>query len=716
MMKIFLSAVSSQFRDCRNALASDLRAVGVEVTVQEDFQQHGRTLLEKLEAYIAGCDRVIALVGDAYGYEPETGARPQGRPRRSYTQWEYHFALGERLDGSKAPRKDIHVYVATADYLKAHAPPAEQTAEQSELQQAFLAAIHNSGEDRNPFGSLDALCRLALRDGFRVRDPDRRPNNLPDATLGTLFKGRDAFLDDLRHRLGAVKGRATAIVARQAVHGLGGVGKTRAAIEYAWRFGDDYTALLFVSAPSAAELRARLADLVGVLAIATAQTEVEPRLAEVLRWLDAHPGWLLILDNVDTAEAAGEVHRLLAQLRAGHVLITSRIANWRAGVEPLGLHLLDQADAVAFLLERTPHRRHKPDDAARVAEIARELDGLALALEQAGAYIDKLRLSFAEYLGRWQAKRADVLTWHDEQVMGYPLSVAATWETTFSQVGARGRRLLEVLSWLAPEPIPLRVFEAEPLAAAVPEARDRLADLEGFSLVRSAAEADTVEVHRLVQEITRGRIPAAERIEALQVALDTVNALAPTDADDVRTWAVWTPLAAHAGAVSRFADEAGIAEPTDQLMNQLGLYWQARGQFLSAEPLFRRVLAIDERSYGPDHPNRRHRPQQPGPLLQDTNRLEQAEPLYRRVLLIDEHQLRPGPPRRRHRPQQPGSVAAGHQPPGTGPAADVAGGADLDRIPAPDRARAPETSAPSRPTTSAFCKPWGRPRSRSSSS
>jgi hypothetical protein len=87
-MKVFLSAVSSQFRDCRNALASDLRAVGVEVTVQEDFQQHGRNLLEKLQAYITSCDRVIALVGDAYGYEPERAARPDGWPRRSYTQCE----------------------------------------------------------------------------------------------------------------------------------------------------------------------------------------------------------------------------------------------------------------------------------------------------------------------------------------------------------------------------------------------------------------------------------------------------------------------------------------------------------------------------------------------------------------------------------------------------------------------------------------------------
>src|SRR6185437_2701450 len=64
-MKIFLSAVSGQFRDCRQALASDLRAMGAEVAVQEDFQQHGRTLLEKLQDYIDGCDRIIALVGDA---------------------------------------------------------------------------------------------------------------------------------------------------------------------------------------------------------------------------------------------------------------------------------------------------------------------------------------------------------------------------------------------------------------------------------------------------------------------------------------------------------------------------------------------------------------------------------------------------------------------------------------------------------------------------
>ena len=102
-MKIFLSAVSGQFKACRDALRSDLSAVGAEVVVQEDFQQHGASLLEKLERYIASCDRIIALVGDAYGFEPEETTRPAGHPRRSYTQWEYYFAMGQRLNGSRQP-------------------------------------------------------------------------------------------------------------------------------------------------------------------------------------------------------------------------------------------------------------------------------------------------------------------------------------------------------------------------------------------------------------------------------------------------------------------------------------------------------------------------------------------------------------------------------------------------------------------------------------
>jgi tetratricopeptide (TPR) repeat protein len=465
-----------------------------------------------------------------------------------------------------------------------------------------------------------------------------RPCNLPLVSIGTLFKGRAAFLDDLRQRLTARGVRA------MAVHGLGGVGKTRAAVEYAWRHAEDYTALLFVSAPTPAELHANLANLVGVLGIPAETTAVAQHLAAVLDWLEGHPGWLLILDNVDTEEAAAEVQRLLPRLRAGHVLITARIAHWGAGVQRLDLDVLAPEAAVAFLLERAPLRRPAPDDASRAAAIARELDGLALALEQAGAYIDKLGLSFAEYLKHWEAKRPEVLSWHNQRLMGYPASVAATWETTLARLEEPERHLLEVLAWLAPAPIPLVLFEADPLAAALPEPREALAGLEGYSLARFDASGDAVLVHRLVQEITRDRIPVADRTARLQLALGAVNALAVGNPGDVRTWGLWTPLAAHVEAVSRCADEAGLAEPTARLMNNLGVYRQARGQYRAAEPLYRRALAIDEQSRGPDHPEVAIRLNNLAVLLRATDRLAEAEPLYRRALAIRERGYGPDHP------------------------------------------------------------------------
>lgn len=79
--------MTKQFEACRDALRSDLTAVSAEVVVQEDFQQHGGTLLKKLEDSIDSCDRVIALVGSAYGWTPEGAATPDNAPARSYTQW-----------------------------------------------------------------------------------------------------------------------------------------------------------------------------------------------------------------------------------------------------------------------------------------------------------------------------------------------------------------------------------------------------------------------------------------------------------------------------------------------------------------------------------------------------------------------------------------------------------------------------------------------------
>jgi len=285
--------------------------------------------------------------------------------------------------------------------------------------------------------------------------------SLPYPSLGSLFKGRDEFLKDLHASLSRGSGR-TAIVG-SAVYGLGGIGKTRAAVEYAWAHQQDYAALLFVIAETPEALRRNLAALAGPLVLNLPEqhaTEEDVRLKAVLDWLKRHPGWLLILDNLDTEAALEEAERLLSTLTSGRVLITSRLANFAGHFDPLELDVLSIDDAVAFLMERTDRRRHKtPDDAATARQLADDLGGLALALEQAGAYVAKLGISFSRYRELWRDNWDKVAGWSDERITKYPRAVAVTWQTSVNQLTPAGRRLLERLAWFAPEPIPNFLLE-----------------------------------------------------------------------------------------------------------------------------------------------------------------------------------------------------------------------------------------------------------------
>src|SRR5262249_21928129 len=155
-MKIFLSAVTGQFKACRDALASDLRAIGCEVKVQEDFQTGPRTLIERLEEYVAQCDRVIALLGDAYGFEASGTALPPVDPPRSYTQWEYFLSMGDRLGGRPpAHPKDLYLYVASDRFLREHS--VEQPSEHAERQRRFRDRVLATGKHWASFDTVDQL-------------------------------------------------------------------------------------------------------------------------------------------------------------------------------------------------------------------------------------------------------------------------------------------------------------------------------------------------------------------------------------------------------------------------------------------------------------------------------------------------------------------------------------------------------------------------------
>ncbi len=661
-VKLFLSCVSDEFGAYRETLRHALTRPNVEIKIQEDFKNLGGDTLAMLEAYIEQCDAVVHFIGEMAGSAPKATSVDDLLRRRqklaaqladkgmgrealgglTYTQWEAWLAIGFNQHGA---RKNL-VIVAPVKRLK-RGKTFEPTDDSRASQADHLRRLEEIDlYPGRPFKSGDNL--IAQVFGSAVIDtlvkagkmaPPRKPRNLPLLSLGGLFAGRKKALQALRKALLAAKGGAVAL------HGLGGVGKTRLAIEYGWAREADYSALLFVSASDAASLNAGLAALAAPEILDLPEKEARDdatKIAAALRWLEANPTWLMILDNVDDGAAVAAVSQLLPRLKDGHVIVTARAANFPPAIRKLALPALGEHAATQFLLDRTSEDRSRaPNDAALARTLAGELGGLALGLEQAGAHIAVEHIGFADYLALWNAAREAALAWSDPVVTGSEKTLATVWTTSVARLTPESRRLLDRLAYLAPDPIPNSLLDVEvPGEAAGTGATSPRAGLYAYSLITRATQvgggAPGFIVHRLVQDFARRAMSGERRTPALREALQWVNAAFVGDPYDVRDWPTLDPLAPHALAVARNADAAEVAEPTGRLFNQLGALLHAKADYAEAEPLFRRALAIDEKSYGLDHPNVAIDLNNFALLLKATNRLAEAEPLYRRALAIDE--------------------------------------------------------------------------------
>ena len=723
-VKLFLSCVSDEFGDYRDELRHALTRPNVEIKIQEDFQATGGDTLAMLETYVESCDVVVHFIGDMAGSTPKPSSvddllkrRPElaarlaekgmdrgAVGRLTYTQWEAWLAIGFNKDGAK---KNL-VIIAPAIGLKrspAFAPTDATRASQAN-HLAWLRAINFY--PAKPFTSADNLVARvfgsAVLDALRKADAGSitKPRNVPFASLGSLFAGRDEDLADLHTALLGAKGAPVAL------HGLGGIGKTRLAIEYAWSREAIYSALLFVSASDGAALNAGLAALTAFENLDLPEKEARDdatKITAVLRWLESNPKWLMILDNVDDKDAVAAVAKLMPRLNSGHVVVTARASNFPASVRKVEVPTLDENAAAQFLLDRTDGDRSKSrDDPALARTLSRELGGLALGLEQAGAHIATDHIGFARYLRLWGESRDRLLGWTDETLTGSERNLATTWATSVARLSPDSRRLLERLAFLAPDPVPdsfldvavpgeagnfglilMRALRyaysfttrmtskhANSANSGVTSGR---AGLYAYSLISGVTAEDGgapgFVVHRLVQDFARHAMSEERRTQALREALEWVNAAFAGDPQDVRSWPTLDPLAPHALAVARRADEAQIAELTGRMFNSLGLLLTAKADYVVAEPLYRRALAIAEQSCGPDHPQVAGRLNNLALLLQDTNRLAEAGPLMRRALAIDEQSYGPDHPSVARRSQQSRGAASGHEPPRRSRTADA---------------------------------------------
>jgi DNA-binding SARP family transcriptional activator len=361
------------------------------------------------------------------------------------------------------------------------------------------------------------------------------PTHLPPRNrsfVGRHALGADveASLDDDTHRPRAV-----------ALTGLGGVGKTELALELAHRRHRYGRVAWWIAAEDPAATATGLAALATALGIAAFERGEDTR-AALWTELDRTPGWLLVYDNADEPRL---LEPFLPAARHGDVVITSRNPAWRRLARPVAVGPLTRAESVDYVVSRTGDRRA---DAEALAEL---LGDLPLALEQACAYIEQTQMPVADYVQLFRRRRDGLLL---RVADGSGRTVATTWGLAFDRLASRSRRaaeLLETIAFLAPDAITVETlsrFEPDDLTL-----HDAIAELLRLSLVDR--EADVVRVHRLVQDVVRARMTAANRVERLDaVARACVTQTGEDEAVPDALAAHLVGLAAHAEALGTKPD------------------------------------------------------------------------------------------------------------------------------------------------------------------
>ena|GEM_PF-296267 len=466
--------------------------------------------------------------------------------------------------------------------------------------------------------------------------------NVPH-TRNVNFTGREDLLRDLRTKL--VSGELAALT--QAISGLGGVGKTQLAVEYAYRHSQDYSFVWWVRAETLETLAADYAALASRLGLPERDlADQRAIVAAVRRWLETHGGWLLVFDNVPDPE---NVRDYLPTAGSGHVIVTSRYPNWRGVAGVLPVTKFNRQESVDFLLRRTGWT-----DRTGADQVAEALGDLPLALEQAGSYMEAARRSFPQYLELFRTHRSELLR-RGAPSTEYPYTVATTWDISFHSVQEESpgaADLMRLCAFLAPDAIPRRVLTQgaqhlpRALAAALAEPvayDDAVAALRRYSLIEADSEA--LSVHRLVQAVVYDWLPQDARTTWAEAAVRLLDGAFPFDSDDVRTWGECSLLLPHALAAAGHGERLKVApEATGRLLNQAGLYLKGRAQFAEAKQAFERALAIDEAAYGPNHPTVARDVNNLGLVLRELGDLAGAREHIQRALAIDEAAYGPNHP------------------------------------------------------------------------
>ena len=467
-----------------------------------------------------------------------------------------------------------------------------------------------------------------------VRGARPRVWNIPARNPG--FTGRGDLLDRVREQLLAGD---KAVV--QALHGMGGVGKTQLAAEYAHRFAGTYDLAWWINAEQGGLIGDQVAALGLALGCVPPRAGTEAVRAAVLAELRHRGRWLLVFDN---AEDPADVAQWLPG-GGGHVLITTRQRGWDEVAAPVEVDVLARAESVAILQTRVTALSGADAD-----RLAAELGDLPLAIAQAAGFMADTAMTADEFLILLRTRAGQLLA--QGTPGSYPRSLAAATGLIADRLARQdpaAAELASVCAFLAPEPIPESLFTdavsvlpgelaaraADPLAW-----RQTLAHLTRQSLAR--IDHRGLQMHRLTQAILRDRLTPAQATATRRYAEAVLAASNPGDAPNPVTWPRWARLTPHVLAADLAATdspalrelarhtcwyliERGDARAAHDLVKGLRLQWRDRlgedhehtltaahylawtllemGRYAESRDLNRDTLVRRRRVLGEDHPD-----------------------------------------------------------------------------------------------------------------